>query len=427
MKRVLISAAAAVVFSIGLLAAQGTSSKPLEIYVVDVEGGKADLWVTPSGQSLLVDTGSPGGRDTDRIMEVMKAAGVTKLDYLLLTHYHVDHVGGVQELVSRLPPIAHYLDHGPTVEDGKDGHQREQVAGFQAAYAELYGKAQHTVLKPGDRIPIPGLDWRIVTSAGEFITTPLPGGGQPNPACAGTTRETVARDPENGQSVGSVVSFGAFRALDFADLTKDVEHDLMCPNNPIGTVDLFFASNHGSNNANSTEFIHGIQPRVAIVQNSSFKGASPEMFEALRSSPGFEDVWQLHWSNPGGLEWNSPGALIANGVDPQEVATALTAPPRARGGRRGMGAGGMRGGGAPGAAGAPAARGGAPQAGAGPQAGGRTGGPAGGGFGRGRGPGAGAHTPAYWIKVTVQPDGTYTVTNSRNDFSRTYTPVAKSR
>ncbi len=258
MKRVLISAAAAVVFSIGLLAAQGTSSKPLEIYVVDVEGGKADLWVTPSGQSLLVDTGSPGGRDTDRIMEVMKAAGVTKLDYLLLTHYHVDHVGGVQELVSRLPPIAHYLDHGPTVEDGKDGHQREQVAGFQAAYAELYGKAQHTVLKPGDRIPIPGLDWRIVTSAGEFITTPLPGGGQPNPACAGTTRETVARDPENGQSVGSVVSFGAFRALDFADLTKDVEHDLMCPNNPIGTVDLFFASNHGSNNANSTEFIHGI-------------------------------------------------------------------------------------------------------------------------------------------------------------------------
>src|SRR5205085_10151820 len=104
------------------------AAKPLEIYVVDTEGGKADLWVTPSGQTVLIDAGSPGGRDTDRILEGMSAAGGKQIDYLLLTHYHVDHVGGVQELVRRVPPVAHFIDHGPTAEDGAEGHQREQVA-----------------------------------------------------------------------------------------------------------------------------------------------------------------------------------------------------------------------------------------------------------------------------------------------------------
>ena len=317
-----------------LLTAQTAPRKSLDIYVVDTEGGKADLWVTPTGQTLLIDTGSPGGRDTDRIQEVMTAAGVKQIDYLLLTHYHVDHVGGMLELVKRVPPIAHFLDHGPTVEDGVDGHQREQVAGFQAAYAELFAKAQHTILKPGDRVPLPGVDWRIATAGGNVIKASLPGGGKSNPACAQAQRPTEARDPENGQSVGSVITFGSFRALDFGDLTRDVEFDLMCPNNPIGTVDLFFASNHGTNNANSPALIHGIQPRVAVVQNGSGKGASVDMFQALRSSPGFEDVWLLHWANGAGIEHNSPGVFIANGVDPSTVAGVLTAPPRGVGGGR---------------------------------------------------------------------------------------------
>jgi beta-lactamase superfamily II metal-dependent hydrolase len=271
----------------GALAAQTPAPRPVEIFVVDTEGGKADLWVTPSGQTLLIDAGSPGGRDTDRILEVMNAAGVKQIDYLLLTHYHVDHVGGVQELVKRLPPIAHFIDHGPTVEDGADGHQREQVAGFQTAYADIYSKAQHLVVKPGDRLPIPGLDWRIVAAGGKVLKTPLPGGGRQNPECAGAQRQAEARDPENGQSVGSIVTIGAFRALDFGDLTRDVEFDLVCPGNPVGTVDLYFASNHGSNNANSAALIHAVQPRAAIVQNGTNKGASVEMFQALRSTPGF--------------------------------------------------------------------------------------------------------------------------------------------
>src|SRR4051794_6667383 len=144
MKLTLMAAVSLLAVAAGASAQTKAAAKPLEIYVVDVEGGKADLWVTPSGQTVVPDTGGPRGRDVDRIMEVITAAGVKQIDYLLLTHYHVDHVGGLEELVKRIP-VMHFLDHGPTIEDGAEGHQREQVAGFQAAYAEIYGKVKHTV------------------------------------------------------------------------------------------------------------------------------------------------------------------------------------------------------------------------------------------------------------------------------------------
>src|SRR5258708_11376518 len=143
-----------------MAAVQTAATKPLQIYVVDTEGGKAILYVSPTGQTALVDSGNPGGRDTDRIMAVLADAGGTQLDYLVSTHYHVDHIGGLQELAKRIP-IATFVDHGPSVEE------REQVQGFQQAYADLYGKANHMVVKPGDRIPMTGVDWRVVTSAGK--------------------------------------------------------------------------------------------------------------------------------------------------------------------------------------------------------------------------------------------------------------------
>src|SRR5438105_2815012 len=137
-------------------ARQGAGTRPLDIYVIDAEGGKAVLYVSPSGQSVLVDSGNPGGRDTDRLMLAIEAAGVKQIDFAISTHYHVDHVGGLQELAKRMP-IAHFIDHGESAET------REQVAGFQQAYADLYGKAKHTVVRAGDRLPVTGLDWRIVT------------------------------------------------------------------------------------------------------------------------------------------------------------------------------------------------------------------------------------------------------------------------
>ena len=407
---VTLSAVVVSVMSAGV-AAQPTATKPLQIYVVDTEGGKATLYVSPTGQSALVDSGNPGGRDTDRIMAVLADAGVTQLDYLVSTHYHVDHIGGVQELAKRIP-IATFIDHGPSVEE------REQVQGFQQAYAELYGKAKHMVAKPGDRIPITGLDWRVVSSAGNVLKTPLPGGGKANPACAQFTPKDITSDPENGQSLGTVLTFGQFRAIDLADLLWNKEHDLMCPTNPIGTVDLYLVSHHGTDPSGSPLLVHAVQPRVAVMQNGTRKGAALSAMTTMRSSPGLEDIWQRHWSYGAGIEQNRAGVFIANVEDAATTAAALTAP--ARGGGPGRGQGGPPAGAPPGAAPAgppPAAPSAAPAtpttAPAAPAGGG-------GGQGGGRGTPLPPHTPAYWIKIAAQPDGSFTVSNSRNGFSKTY-------
>jgi competence protein ComEC len=394
-------------------------AKSLEIYVVDTEGGKAALWVSPSGQSLLIDSGNPGPRDLERIMAAINDAGLKQIDYLISTHYHIDHVGGMAELAKRIP-IGHFIDHGPSVEE------REQVQGFQAAYAELYGKAKHTVARPGDKVPIADLDWRIVTAAGNALKTPLPGGGKPNPACAAFTPKNASPTDDNGQSVGSVITFGQFRAIDLGDLLWNKEAELVCPNNPVGTVDVYFVTHHGLDASSAPPLVHGVQPRVAIMQNGTRKGAGTEAMATMRSSPGLEDIWQLHWSYNAGIEQNSAGVFIANVDDAATIANVLTAPPRGGGpggaGRGGPGPGGAPGGGQgqpPGVA-QPATPGAAPQP---PTAGTAPPAPAPGapqGGGRGAAAAAAAHTPAYWIKMTVQPDGTFTVTNSRNGFSKTY-------
>ena len=442
--------AAALIASAVLTSAPAAQTKPaktFDIYLSDTEGGKATLFVSPSGQSVLVDTGNPNPRDTDRIMAMLTEAGVTEIDYLILTHYHVDHVGGLLELAKRVT-IKHYVDHGPSVEE------REQVQGFQAAYAELHAKSKHTVVKPGDKLPVAGLDWRVITSAGKAITTALPGGGKPNPACASFTPRPATNDPENGQSLGSVITFGKFRTIDLGDLLWDNEKDFMCPNNLVGPVDLYIVSHHGIDASGSPALVQGLQPRVAIQQNGTRKGGTLQTNRTLYSSPGFEDNWQLHWSYNVGTEYNPAGIFIANIDEPSVVATVLTAPPG--GGRGGPGGPPPAAAGAPptpgagpatapaagpppaGGAAAPASAGSAPAvapvqppSGAGqPPTSAATGQPgvappagAPGGRGGGRGGPGPAHTgPAFLIKVSAQADGTFTVTNTRNGFSRTYRP-----
>jgi hypothetical protein len=237
------------------------------------------------------------------------------------------------------------------------------------------------------------------------LKTPLPGGGKPNPACAGFTPKDITNDPENSQSVGSVITFGQVRAIDLGDLLWNKEFELMCPNNPVGTVDVYFVTHHGLDISGSPPLVHGVRPRVAVMQNGTRKGGAVAAMQTMRSSPGLEDIWQLHWSYNSGIEQNSAGVFIANVDDAATIANVLTAPPR---------------GGAPPAAGAaPAAQPpAAPDAPTAPGAAPPAGVPA--GRGGGRGNAAAAHTPAYWIKISVQPDGTYTVTNQRNGFSKTY-------
>ncbi|MEK7406098.1 MAG: MBL fold metallo-hydrolase, partial [Acidobacteriota bacterium] len=288
------------------LLAAGVSARDLEIYFVDVEGGQATLIVAPSGQSMLVDAGWPGfdGRDAARIQAAAKLAGVQRIDYMLVTHYHLDHVGGVPPLAEKMP-IVHFVDHGPNTETGKS------PSALSEAYEKVLRKGKRLTVKPGDRIPVRGVDVHVVAARGERIATPLKGAGAPNPACAGVERK--AEDTtENGRSIGFLLSYGKFRFADLADLTWNEELDLVCPNNPIGAVGVYLVNHHGMNSSNAPALVHGLRPRVAIMNNGAKKGGTPEAFQVIRKSPGLEDLWQLHFSLPGGKEHNSPEQAIAN-------------------------------------------------------------------------------------------------------------------
>jgi competence protein ComEC len=286
------------------------AAKTLDIYVIDTEGGKALLIVAPSGQSMLVDSGYAGynNRDANRIEEAAKAAGVTKFDFMLSTHYDVDHVSNVPAIVAKIP-VATFLDHGPAAVN--DPGTTKSVA----AYDEIVAKAKHIVLKPGDRIPLKGVDIVVLTSAGEAIKKPLPGGGAANPFCAETkpmTWQRINEDiSENANAVGLFYTFGKFRMLDLADLTWNKEVALMCPNSPIGTVDLFMVSHHGNDISNSPALIKMIKPRVTIMNNGARKVGAATTVQALKALPGVEANYQLHWSANAPND-NPPDEFIAN-------------------------------------------------------------------------------------------------------------------
>jgi len=339
----------------------------LDIYVIDVEGGNATLLVPPSGESLLIDTGNVGPeaavRDAERIMAAVQDARLTQIDHLIVTHWHNDHFGGLAELANRIP-IKHFIDHGANVQPAPAADEFEAKI-----YPQLYANAKHTVVKPGDRIAVAGLDVRVVTSAGETIKAALPGAGAPNPYCANfKPGDNNAEDP---LSVGVYIKFGKFRTVHLGDLTKNKEFELMCPNNRIGAVDLFLGLHHGVSSSNSEVMIHATHPRVAIMNNGTRKGGAPDVMQVLHTSPGLEDLWQMHFSQLSGQEYTVPSIFIANMLDDPFAAMPMApidAPP----------------------------------------------------LGSNAPPPPAHNGPAYWIKVSAQTDGTFTVTNARNGFAKTY-------
>ena len=349
------------------VALSAQSRTTLDIYLVDVEGGNATLFVAPSGESLLIDTGNGGAaatRDGDRIMAAVKDARLSQLDHLITTHYHGDHYGAMENLAGRIP-IRDFIDHGPNVQPSPAVDEF-----LNKVYPSLYAKSKHTVVKPGDRIAMKGLDIRVVASAGQGLTSALPGAGQSNPYCA--QHKPKDADPtENAQSVGTHFTFGRFKTVHLGDLTWNKEYDLVCPNNRLGTVDLFIVTHHGQPVSNAPVLVHAIAPRAAIMNNGTRKGGQPDAMTVLFSSPRLEDLWQIHFSLLSGQEYTVPGLFIANGVDEQPAAMPIAAATAPAPG--------------PGAAPAPVHNG-----------------------------------TAYWIKVSAKEDGSFTVTNARNGFSKTY-------
>ena len=356
----------ALILSIVCYTAPTGGARTFDIYVVDVEGGNATLFVSPSGESVLIDSGNAGPaavRDAERIMAAVKDAQLAQIDHLITTHWHGDHFGGLAELAARVP-IRNFIDHGPNVQPAAAVDEF-----LQKTYPLLYAKARHVVAKPGMKIPVAGLDVLVVTSAGETIAKSISGGGAANPYCASfKPGENNAEDP---MSVGTYVTFGKFRTIHLGDLTKNKEFELMCPHNRIGTVDVLLGLHHGVDTSNSEVLVHALRPRVAIMNNGTRKGGQPEVMTTLHSSPGLEDVWQMHFSQLSGQEYTVPGLFIANLLDEPLAAMPVAPIP-------------------------------SPQ------------------------PGPGSPPPpvhngtAYWIKVSAQPDGSFTVTNSRNGFSKTY-------
>jgi len=351
---------------VALPRAQTVPVNTLDIYVVDAEGGNATLLVAPSGESLLIDTGNAGAaavRDAERIVAAARAAGVTRVDTLVTTHWHGDHFGGMAELAARIP-IRHFVDHGPNVQPAAATDEF-----LQKTYPQLYAKATHTVAKPGSRISLAGVDVLVVTSAGATIKAALRGAGAANPYCSSfKPGENNAEDP---MSVGTYVRFGRFRAIHLGDLTKNKEFELMCPTNRIGTVDVLLGLHHGVDTSNSEVLVHALRQRVAIMNNGTRKGGQPDVMRTVHSSPGLEDLWQMHFSQLSGQEYTVPGMSIANVLDEPSAAmpvAPIAAPP----------------------------------------------------------PGSSAPPPpahngtAYWIKVAARTDGTFTVTNQRNGFSKQY-------
>jgi len=190
-----------------LASSLAAAEKPLQIFFVDVEGGQATLFVSPSGQSLLVDTGwgYNAFRDANRIVAAAKLGRVKKIDYLVLTHFHTDHIGGVPQLAQKMQ-IGTFVDHGENRETSKAAQS------LYSEYKTAMGSANHIVAKPGDKIPIKGLDVTAVSSDGNVLSQPLPGAGAANPYCSGVQEK--ATDPsENARSLGIVVEFGKLRML----------------------------------------------------------------------------------------------------------------------------------------------------------------------------------------------------------------------
>ena len=338
----------------GTLSAQ---SRNLDIYWIDVEGGAATLIVSPSGESMLIDTGfEADDRDAKRIFAAAQQAGLKKIDYVVISHYHADHVGGLAAL-SKMIPLGRFFGRGDEIEPVN----QKWFDSYRTASA-----GKRTIVKPGDQIPIKGLQALVVSSDGKLLEKPLSGGG-PNPLCAGAEQKPSA-GPENSNMVGTLLTFGKFKLLALIDLDWAMEMEMVCPVNKLGTVTLYQSGRHGAfDGAGAPALLGAIRPQVVVVNNGPRKGLGQvdntvrpatgtktapyerNAYARLAKLPGIEGIWQGHLSlldrDPA---HNTSENMIANLEDT-------------------------------------------------------------------------ADCKGHWIKASVEPNGKFTIVNGRNGFSKTYT------
>ncbi|MGE3512328.1 MAG: ComEC/Rec2 family competence protein [Vicinamibacterales bacterium] len=347
-----------IVLAIAVVTATLVVAQPrntLDVYFIDVEGGQSTLVVSPSGESMLIDAGFPGERDAGRIRAAAQAAGLRQIDYFLNTHFHGDHFGAIPELIKSIP-VRTFVDHGTTVETSE-----RALASFNT-YRAARETGKHLPVKAGDKVPIAGIDVEVVIASGVPSAKNQRGGGAANPLC----RDYQAQPDDlsdDAQSVGTVTRLGRFSMIDLGDLTWNKEYLLACPTNRIGAVDLYVTTRHGLNGAGLPALVHALRPRVAVMNNGPTKGASKEAWQTVKSAPGLEDLWQLHYSvkrpastapnlfeksENGGPELNTAEQMIAN-LD--ETA---------------------------------------------------------------------GHTPAHFLKLSARDDGSFTITNPRTGFTKKY-------
>ena len=326
----------AVALAIGVVTTPAAGT--LDIYWIDVEGGASTLIVTPQGQSVLMDTGfaTADDRDASRIAHVVtKEAGLQRLDYVLISHFHADHVGGLAALAKRVE-IGAFIDHGESVEEGAHPLARD--------YAALAGARRRSV-KAGERLPLDGVELIIVAAHSQFLAAPLMNTGA-NPLCASFKAQAEDRG-ENGKSLGYLLRAGAFEFVNLGDLSWNFQQQLACPVNLLGTVDLFQATHHAVRDDVLPQQLWAMAPTVTVMNNGPTKGAGAVAVETILRSPGLEDLWSLHRAINNDAAHNAQERLTAN-----------------LGGSDGC--------------------------------------------------------PAAWIRARLDPAGTYTLTNSRNGFSKTY-------